>query len=209
MMLADFILHVDRHLREFVDAYGLWVYALLFLVIFVETGLVVMPFLPGDSLLFVVGALAGAVVARLWQCLGANRPRVVVVEPLTADAVYQSAARGKLSRTDGTLNTVMDGLSVGTASHLAWEILDGGAYGFLAIPDPPAVAAMRLAHQGPSSLVIGETGIAGLAGALVACSEESMRKSLGLGPESKVVAIACEGPTDLEVFHRLLDGAPA
>jgi membrane-associated protein len=60
MMLADFILHVDRHLREFVDAYGLWVYALLFLVIFVETGLVVMPFLPGDSLLFVVGALAGA-----------------------------------------------------------------------------------------------------------------------------------------------------
>ena len=83
------------------------------------------------------------------------------------------------------------------------------AYGFLGIPDPPAVAAMRLAHQGPSSLVIGETGIAGLAGALVACSEESMRKSLGLGPESKVVAIACEGPTDLEVFHRLLDGAPA
>ncbi len=60
MLLADFILHVDRHLREFVDAYGLWVYALLFLVIFVETGLVVMPFLPGDSLLFVVGALAGA-----------------------------------------------------------------------------------------------------------------------------------------------------
>ena len=60
MMLADFILHVDRYLREFVDAYGLWVYALLFLVIFVETGLVVMPFLPGDSLLFVVGALAGA-----------------------------------------------------------------------------------------------------------------------------------------------------
>jgi membrane-associated protein len=60
MLLADFILHVDRHLREFVDAYGGWVYALLFLIIFVETGLVVMPFLPGDSLLFVVGALAGA-----------------------------------------------------------------------------------------------------------------------------------------------------
>ena len=60
MTLVDFILHVDRHLREFVDAYGGWVYALLFLIIFVETGLVLMPFLPGDSLLFVVGALAGA-----------------------------------------------------------------------------------------------------------------------------------------------------
>jgi len=58
--LVDFILHVDRHLAEFVASYGLWVYALLFAIIFVETGLVVMPFLPGDSLLFVVGALCGA-----------------------------------------------------------------------------------------------------------------------------------------------------
>ncbi|HRD98375.1 MAG TPA: DedA family protein [Rubrivivax sp.] len=57
--LIDFILHVDRHLSDFVAAYGGWVYALLFLIIFVETGLVVMPFLPGDSLLFVVGALCG------------------------------------------------------------------------------------------------------------------------------------------------------
>jgi membrane-associated protein len=57
--LIDFILHVDKHLELFVTNYGAWVYALLFLIIFVETGLVVMPFLPGDSLLFVVGALAG------------------------------------------------------------------------------------------------------------------------------------------------------
>ena len=52
--LIDFILHVDKHLEAFVLNYGLWVYALLFLIIFVETGVVVMPFLPGDSLLFVV-----------------------------------------------------------------------------------------------------------------------------------------------------------
>jgi membrane-associated protein len=57
--LIDFILHIDRYLESFVQAYGLWVYALLFLIIFVETGLVVMPFLPGDSLLFVVGAMCG------------------------------------------------------------------------------------------------------------------------------------------------------
>jgi membrane-associated protein len=57
--LFDFVLHVDKHLQTFVLAYGNWVYALLFAIIFVETGLVVMPFLPGDSLLFVVGALCG------------------------------------------------------------------------------------------------------------------------------------------------------
>jgi membrane-associated protein len=58
--LLDFVLHVDVHLRAFVEAYGAWVYALLFAIVFVETGVVVMPFLPGDSLLFVVGALCAA-----------------------------------------------------------------------------------------------------------------------------------------------------
>jgi len=55
----DFILHIDRYLESFVQANGVWVYVLLFAIIFVETGLVVMPFLPGDSLLFVVGAMCG------------------------------------------------------------------------------------------------------------------------------------------------------
>lgn len=59
-LLLDFILHVDQHLQVFVQNYGAWVYALLFLIIFCETGLVVTPFLPGDSLLFIVGALCGS-----------------------------------------------------------------------------------------------------------------------------------------------------
>ena len=58
-LIFDFVLHVDKHLEVFVQNYGAWVYALLFLIIFVETGVVVMPFLPGDSLLFVVGAMCG------------------------------------------------------------------------------------------------------------------------------------------------------
>jgi membrane-associated protein len=57
MALIDFILHFDRHLIEFVGAYGPWVYAILFGIIFVETGVVIWPFLPGDSLLFAAGAL--------------------------------------------------------------------------------------------------------------------------------------------------------
>jgi membrane-associated protein len=57
--LIDFILHVDVHLQTFVQNYGAWVYALLFLIVFCETGLVVCPFLPGDSLLFIVGAMCG------------------------------------------------------------------------------------------------------------------------------------------------------
>lgn len=58
LQLIDFILNIDKHLSVFLTDYGLWIYGILFLIIFVETGLVVMPFLPGDSLLFAVGALA-------------------------------------------------------------------------------------------------------------------------------------------------------
>lgn len=55
----DVVLHLDAHLLAIMQAYGMWIYVILFLIIFCETGLVVMPFLPGDSLLFVVGALCG------------------------------------------------------------------------------------------------------------------------------------------------------
>jgi membrane-associated protein len=70
LQLVDFILHVDRYLEAFVGQYGAWVYALLFLIIFVETGVVVMPFLPGDSLLFIVGAMCGAGLMSLPLVMG-------------------------------------------------------------------------------------------------------------------------------------------
>ena len=66
----DLILHLDRHLIEIISLHGAWVYAVLFLVIFCETGLVVTPFLPGDSLLFVSGAIAAT---------GAMSPELLVV----------------------------------------------------------------------------------------------------------------------------------
>jgi membrane-associated protein len=64
--VIDFVLHFDAHLRDFVGLYGTWVYALLFAIIFAETGLVVTPFLPGDSLLFATGALAATGVLSPW-----------------------------------------------------------------------------------------------------------------------------------------------
>ena len=56
--LLDFILHIDQYMIDIVQEYHMWAYAILFLIIFCETGLVVTPFLPGDSLLFVAGAIA-------------------------------------------------------------------------------------------------------------------------------------------------------
>ncbi len=58
--LVDLILHLDQHLLDLARTYGVWIYAILFLIIFLETGVVVTPFLPGDSLLFVAGAISAA-----------------------------------------------------------------------------------------------------------------------------------------------------
>jgi membrane-associated protein len=87
-LLVDFILHVDVHLANFVAAYGPWVYALLFVIVFVETGLVVMPFLPGDSLLFVVGALCGAGLMNLPLAMG-----LLLVAAILGDQVNYSIGR--------------------------------------------------------------------------------------------------------------------
>lgn len=88
LFLIDFILHVDQHLQEFVRDYGMWIYALLFLIVFVETGLVVMPFLPGDSLLFMVGALAGAGAMSLPVAIA-----VLLVAAILGDQVNYTIGR--------------------------------------------------------------------------------------------------------------------
>jgi membrane-associated protein len=80
--LIDFVLHFDRHLKEFVDLYGVWVYAFLFLIIFAETGLVVTPFLPGDSLLFAAGALAANGAFNIWILVP-----LLIVAAVLGDAV--------------------------------------------------------------------------------------------------------------------------
>lgn len=84
--LIDLFLHLDTHLIEFVATYGRWVYALLFVIIFAETGLVVTPFLPGDSLLFAAGALAATGALNIYFLLG-----LLVIAAVAGDAVNYAA----------------------------------------------------------------------------------------------------------------------
>ncbi|HKY22692.1 MAG TPA: DedA family protein [Vicinamibacterales bacterium] len=86
--LIDFVLHFDRHLLQFVQQYGVWVYGILFGIVFAETGLVVTPFLPGDSLLFAVGALSATGVLNLWICYG-----LLIGAAIMGDAVNYSIGR--------------------------------------------------------------------------------------------------------------------
>jgi membrane-associated protein len=81
-VLLDFILHLNVHLEVLVANYGIWVYAILFLIVFCETGLVVTPFLPGDSLLFAAGAIAAGGGLDLWLLMG-----LLVVAAILGDTV--------------------------------------------------------------------------------------------------------------------------
>jgi membrane-associated protein len=99
--LIDLFLHVDRHLLELVANYGVWIYAILFLIVFAETGLVVTPFLPGDSLLFAAGALAATGALNLWLAAA-----LLLTAAITGDAVNYAVGRSaghrviELARTD-------------------------------------------------------------------------------------------------------------
>ena len=86
--IIDLFLHLDVHLAEFVAQYGVWVYAMLFAIIFIETGLVIWPFLPGDSLLFAAGALAATGVLDIYIV-----SILLIVAAIAGDAVNYSIGR--------------------------------------------------------------------------------------------------------------------
>ncbi len=95
-LLLDLVLHVDRHLAVLLESYGGWLYAILFLIVFCETGLVVTPFLPGDSLLFVAGALAAGGGLDAGLLIG-----VLFVAAVLGDSVNYAVGRrfgGRISR---------------------------------------------------------------------------------------------------------------
>ena len=156
-----------------------------------------------------VGGLAAGVVSEFWGRLGADRPTVLVVEPVQADCLLQSAREGRAASAAGSVDSVMAGLACGEASPLAWRFLETSVDAFLTIEDGAAIAAMRRLAQGSDReppLVVGECGAAGLA-ALEGLSAED-RAALGLDETASVVLINTEGATAPAVYAALV-GEPA
>ncbi|MFN5927159.1 MAG: diaminopropionate ammonia-lyase [Roseiflexaceae bacterium] len=153
-----------------------------------------------------VGGFAAGVASYLWQYYGAQRPRLIVVEPEQADCLYQSALVGYPALARGSVDSVMAGLACGETSPLAWQILAGCIDDFMTVSDDEAVAAMRIVASGAYGdipLVGGESGVAGLAGLIHLCRNTHLSAQLGLDHTACVLVINTEGATAPSVYHEL------
>ena len=144
-----------------------------------------------------VGGLAAAVAGSFAEALGRERPILVVVEPRAAACLMASARVGVPTRIGGELTTVMEMLSCGEASPVAWSILQHRADAFIAIDDEAACRTVELLKDCDATgesvpIDAGPSGAAGLAGLVDITTQSALRASLQLGPDARVLTFGTE-----------------
>jgi diaminopropionate ammonia-lyase len=171
---------------------------------------------PGFDAVFLqagVGSWAAAAAAFYRSRCGSSTPRLVIVEPLEADCLLESARKGRLCSSSGKGGTIMAGLNCGTPSSIAWEILRVDTDIFLAIPDEFTVEAMRALYHPAGSdpgVVAGESGAAGLGGLMAVLKAPELaeaREHLRLDSSARVLVVNTEGDTDPDGFRAIVNGA--
>ena len=150
-----------------------------------------------------VGGFPAAMVSFLQESLECP-PIFVVVEPVNADCLFQSAANGEPTAVHGDLDTIMAGLACGEVSVLAWSILESHVPHFMSITDESIPKAMQLLANRETPIVAGESAITGLAGFLIACNDASLKSKLMINENSKVLFFGTEGDTDEEMYEQLV-----
>ena len=143
--------------------------------------------------------------AYLWQVLGERRPRLVVVEPVQADCLYQSVLSGRRVDVDIREESLMAGLSCGEVSTLAWTVIQPSVRDFVSMNDELIAPTMRLlADAGDgATIVAGESAVPGLAVLLAASRQAHLWNALSLDSESRVLVFGTEGATDPGIYREL------
>ena len=158
-----------------------------------------------------VGGVAAAVAGHLAIVFGDRRPTFVVVDPARAACIYETAKAGRPVKIAHGAPTVMAMLECYDPSPLAWRVLSRVADAFMKVDDADAIAVMnRLARPagGDPPIVAGESGGAGLAGAIRAATDPEMRAKLGLTASSRLFVINTEGATDPARYAELVGMSP-
>jgi len=158
-----------------------------------------------------VGGVAAAVAGHLAIVFGDQRPTFVVADPARAACIYETAKAGHPVKIAHGEPTVMAMLECYDPSPLAWRVLSRAADAFMTVDDTEAIDVMnRLARPagGDPPVVAGESGGAGLAGAIRAATDPGMRAKLGLTAASRIFVINTEGATDPERYAELVGMSP-
>ena len=154
-----------------------------------------------------VGGMAAGLASYFWEYHGPQRPCFISVEPAQADCLLQSAIQGRPAKATGTVDSVMAGLACGETSPLAWRFLQPCVDVFMTIEDEQAIEAMRALAQGSerdTPIVVGESGVAGLAALEWLRSDPQRSEQVGLTAESRVLIISTEGATAPREYTRLV-----
>ena len=159
-----------------------------------------------------VGGLAAGITSYLWEHFAEQRPTFIIVEPVQADCLYQSAIAGKAARATGSVDSVMAGLACGETSPLAWQFLQPCVDFFMTIEDEDAVASMKRLAQGAQKdipMVAGESAVAGLTALARLMASGSLAADVGLNAQSRVLLISTEGATAPGVYEQLVGESSA
>ncbi|MEJ8852878.1 diaminopropionate ammonia-lyase [Variovorax rhizosphaerae] len=153
-----------------------------------------------------VGSIAAAVYMGFAQKIQGKMPRFVMIEPLQADCLYQSAVNNTPTPSSGNLRTIMAGLACREVSPAAWKMLDWLCSDYLAIPDEWVVQAMKTLADGGGDvpIVSGESAAGGMGVLLNMASHPELRGMLGIDAESQVLLFGCEGATDVDIYKDIV-----
>ena len=154
------------------------------------------------------GRLAASIAAFYSIETRFGTPKIILVEPEESDCIFQSLKNSKLSISSSSGDSIMTGLSVKRPSPIAWEILQHNACASMTISDVSALEVLRainLGSYGDRPIAIGETGIAAMAGLVVASRSSLIRELLEINEDSNIVVVACEGVIDQDLLDSLLD----
>lgn len=157
-----------------------------------------------------VGSWAASLSKYLNETFGKFKPRIVIVEPLSADCILESIKKGKVSKTKGSQDTIMAGLNCGTPSFIAFDVLKNLADVFISISDNFAKLSLKILQnplKGDLPIESCETGAAGLAGFLAVNYSpdlDQVRKLLNISNQSRIMVINTEGNTDPEMNSKIM-----
>ncbi|MHB8816080.1 MAG: diaminopropionate ammonia-lyase [Steroidobacteraceae bacterium] len=156
-----------------------------------------------------VGGLAAAMAAHFTHTQRGDAPAIVVVEPESADCLFQSARRGSPEPASGDLDTVMSGLGCGRVSQIAWEVLRDTAEVFMTISDAQVIEVMRslAARRAEARIAASPSAVAGLAALSAASEDPAARESIGLNATSRILTFGTEGISDASAYSDLIGGS--